>query len=65
MNPSAGQSSGMVVLRSPRKKSRKKVFFLLARPLRGEGGGKALVAGPLKKTFFAASLKTKVAPDLF
>ena len=29
-----------------------RIFFLVARPLRGAGEGKALVAGPLKKNFF-------------
>ena len=52
----------------PLGKPQKKLSFLVARPLRKKsqknvatklegGGGKALVAGPLKKiTFFAASL---------
>ena len=35
------------------KGSFKKSYFFVARPLRGEGGGKALVAGPLKKSFFS------------
>ena len=40
------------------KESRKKSIFLVARSQR-VGGGKALVAGTLKNTFFAASLNSQ------
>ena len=39
-----------------KKKAAKKVILLVARPLSPRGGGKALLAGPLKKyPLFAAS----------